>query len=516
VSSSAPARTASSAKLSVIVPQANAITPASGRRRPKYISPSSAQLQVAVNQGTPVSYGLTPSSPGCSVISGSLSCTFSIAAASGNDSFSLSLLDAAGAVLSRNVVNATLAAGVSTPINVTLAGVPASVVAAPGPGAGIEGSANPAFHVPGLFPQPIELEALDADGNVIIGPGAPTIAAPAVSTGTAYASVASAQSTDPNAYVLTPVAGAGGQTITITASAQSIPLSDGTTSSPVSSSTNFTFTPAIAVASGLWVNTYSVETGNQIGQMFVCSGTCGLALANAIVADGNGNLYVSYVQFTGFSPTHSVAKFPAGATKPSVVLGSSNGVTGSVALALDKTGMLYVANAGSGFGFHHTQPSVTEYAPGATSPTYKITGLSLTGPQGIAVTPSGQVYVTNSDGTIPVYGSGNQTTSLQTLTDPSLSNPDAILVDAAGGIYTIDATNNDIAYFAPGATSVTNTLTYADFANSPFAMMFDPSGNLWVAVNNVNATHEFSATALPSNLSLTNSLNAAGRLAWIP
>jgi hypothetical protein len=504
------------AALSIVVPSAKGSATASTVRRPQYVSPSSSQLQVAVNGGTASTYGLTPATPGCSVVSGNLTCTFSIAAPPGTDAFTLTLTDSSGSVLSKNIVNATLTAGASTPVDVTLAGIPASVRAVPAANAGIEGSATPSYHIPGLLPQNIELQALDADGNVIIGPGAPAIGAPTVSSGSAYATVASAHTTDPNAYIITPAVGAGGQTVSITASAQSIPLNDGSTSAPVSTSTNFTYTPAIAVASGFFVNIYSVETGKQVGQFKACPGNCGTVIANGIATDPSGNIYASYSLIGGISIGHGVTEFLAGTTTPSRVLGSANGVTGPGPIAVDQNGMLYVGNAASGFFPHRTAASIAEFAPGATTPKYKITGSSIVNLQGLAVDASGKVYLAQSS-SITVYGPGNQTVALQTISDPSLGSPNAIAFDAASGMYVIDHANHDIAYFASGSTSVTNTLTYADFANIPNSLMFDPSGNLWVTVPNTGAIHQFAAGSLPGSLSLSqNLLVAAPYIAWVP
>jgi hypothetical protein len=133
-------------------------------RRPNYVSPSSANLIVTVNGGAPATYGLTTQSPGCAMQNGKQTCSFSVAAPAGVDALALSVTDGAGNVLSHNVVTATIAAGVATPVALTLNGVPASVAIVPGTGAKIDGTSAP-YHFPGLFPQPVEVEPLDADGN---------------------------------------------------------------------------------------------------------------------------------------------------------------------------------------------------------------------------------------------------------------------------------------------------------------------------------------------------------------
>jgi hypothetical protein len=512
LATSAPAH-GTGATLSIQIPHPSS---SSHVRRPAYVSPSSAQLLVAVNGGAATTYGLSATSPGCSVIVTTTTCTFSIPAAAGNDAFALTIEDAAGNVLSKNVVTATLAAGVATPVNVTLAGIPASVLAVPGNGSSIEDSATPAYHVPGLVPQPIELEALDADGNVIVGPGAPTIGAPTITSGSAYATITSAQTTDPNAYVLEANGGSsGGQTIAVGASAQSIALNDGTQSPPVASTTNFLFTPALATAAGTFVSEYSVETGHQIAQFNVCGGGCATSIATAATSDASGNLWVAWEGIAGISVGYTVEKFPPNASKPTESLGSSNGVTGAVGLAVGSNGMLYVANQAAGFFRSRTAASVTEYASGATSPTYKITGSALAAPVAIGVDGAGNVYVANSTGTIPVYGTGTRTTPTRTLSDPNLPSPESMLVDSAGDIYAFDSTNMWIAYFPAGSASVTQTLQGSDYANFAGGMAFDPSGDI---ILNMGTELEIDAAAgLPTTVLVQGYIpGAIGYPAWIP
>ncbi len=508
----APARGgAAQATLSVHVPLAAAA--ASAHARPAYISPSSAQLLVAVNGGAATTYGLTAQSPGCAVTAGTLDCAFSVPAPSGNDAFALSIEDAAGNVLSKNVVSATLAPGASTPVNVTLAGVPVAVRLVPGSAAHIEGTASTGYHAPGLAPEPLEAEPLDADGNVIVGPGAPTITGVTVTSGGAYASVASAGTSDPQAYLLTPTnATAGGRTVTVTATAQGVALADGTTSAPVSTSTAFTFTPALVVASGLLVSLYSVETGNLIEQFRACQGCMGLTVATSDAVDANGAIYVVTTSFLGLSQSSLINIFAPGATTPTRVLGSSAGIHIVRGIAIGKDGMLYAAG---GSGFRQPPPKVFEFASGATTPTYTITG--ITAPVGIGVDGSGNVYLPDDNGNVEIYGPGNQSSPSSTFNDPSLGEPGSIAVDAAGDFYVSDIANQDIAYVAAGSTSVTQTLTDSSLYNlGGGSLMLDPSGNLWASLASGGYSERIDASGLPSAVTVSETVNGTGALAWMP
>jgi len=516
-------RGGASAALTVTVPNRTA----SAKRRPAYVSPSSAELAVSVNGGTSATYGLTASSPGCTLVQGNTQCNVQVPAPAGADSFTLTIEDSAGAVLSKNVVNATLALGQSTPVAVTLAGIPAAVAIVPGRGSAIEDSATPAWHVPGLLPQPVEVEALDADGNVIIGPGAPVIGAPVVSTGGQYATIVSAQTSDANAYLLEATSGsAGGQTVGISATSQSVPLSDGTQSAPVTSTTNFLYTPAVAIVNGNIVNLYSAESKNQIGAFSACGGGCfGLTFGVQATSDAAGDLFVQTFSSLGLSQSFTVYVFPVGSIAPSAAYGSTNGVTGAGGMAVATNRTLYVANSQSYIGsFPHRQhvpAALDEFAWGATAPTVSLTDSTptyLTGPVGTTIDANGRVYVLNQDDTIDIYpAAASSITPASVITAAGVSQPGGIAVDASGGIYVFDVGNFDVAYFAPGSTSVTNTISDSSFSNASGAIWFDGNGNLNVALSGGNDTEILAGSGLPSGqVTYLGYYPTSGPGAWIP
>lgn len=507
----------SRATLSVKVPVKTTTTSATSRR-PAYVSPSSANLLVAVNGGTATTYGLTQQSPGCAPVSGYVQCTFTVAAPAGTDAFALSVTDAAGAVLSRNVVTATLAPGKATPIPVTLSGTPVSAAILPATTA-IEGSAAP-FHFPGLFPAAVEAVALDADGNFILGPGAPTLSSPlTVSTGSGYATVTKPQDGDPNSFLLQPVDGnSEGQTVTVSATFTGVPLNDGTTSPTVTGTTSYTFTPAYVVAGGPFFVTFSAESLKPISVVKFCQ-QCVLSTATDIAIDAKGTTYITYhIVGGGFGTgSYEVAVFPPGAVVPSTVFDISKGVHNVSGVAVDKNGTLYIAN-GSG-GFRGPQASIMEFALGTTTPAVTITGTPNT-PGGIAVDANGYLYVSDAgNGNIAIYPP-NATTPSTTLSDPQLPQPGMLAVDSAGGVYALDQQNFGMVYFAPGAaTSTTPTTSASAYPASGFPgqgkLMFDPAGNLWYSSAVLGASKRIPAADLPNNVNYDEQFAFGGFIGYL-
>jgi hypothetical protein len=521
VSSSAPggAGTASGSRatLSVKVPVATTSATSASKRRPQYVSPSSANLLVAVNGGTATTFGLTQQSPGCAPQSGYVQCTFTLAAPVGNDTFALSITDTGGNVLSRNVVSATIAAGAATPIPVTLAGIPVSAAILPATTA-ISGTAAP-FQVPGTFPEPVEAVALDADGNFIIGPGAPTLkSAVTVSSGSSYATVTQTANGDPNSFTLQPVdATVAGQTVTLSATFTSV--NDATTSTPttVTGTTTYTFIPAYLVASGPFVFVYNSQSLAPVLVTKFCL-NCLFATATNIAVDPKGTIYVLY-NALGFA---HIAVLPAGALHSSYVLDSSNGVHNSHGIAVDKNGTLYSANGSA--GFRAAPPSITEYAPGATSPTKTITGTpSLAG--GIAVDGSGNIYVANDpsiagtgngSGDIAVYPPAGGP-AITTLSDPTITAPYQFALDAAGGVYVTDSTNFDLGYFPPGFLTSGTPVTKATIMGTGYSgigsVLVDPAGNLWYSSAVLGQSLLIPAADLPSGPNFNGGVTVGGSFA---
>lgn len=139
----------------------------SSTRSPRYVSASTQSITVMVNGGPRQIVNLTASSPNCNGGSPSLSCTVTVAAPVGADTFEFTTYDqtnAAGNVLSHSSATQTIVAGVANTVNVTLGGSVASIMFA--------GRKWTESVTEGASAAPIaySILALDAGGNLIIGP----------------------------------------------------------------------------------------------------------------------------------------------------------------------------------------------------------------------------------------------------------------------------------------------------------------------------------------------------------
>lgn len=245
------------ARITITIPPKPAAVTSS--RSPAYVSPSTQSITVKVDSGLPVAQNLTPGSPNCGVSAplAPLTCTVDIGATPGSHTFTFSTYDqtnATGNQLSVNSAVQTLNWDQITLVNVTLAGVQKAVLVAPLPGAnGIGG--NQAMGLTYLFgtKRMMLINAVDADGNYIIGPGAPTIHVTASGTTAANFSAAPSGNGNPNEFGLFATTSGSG-TLAIT-------------STPQSSLAGAPMTLTVPVTSTVLVSTLDGNAGVSVGKV---------------------------------------------------------------------------------------------------------------------------------------------------------------------------------------------------------------------------------------------------------
>lgn len=124
-----------------------------------------------------------------------------------------------------------------------------------------------------------------------------------------------------------------------------------------------------------------------------------------------------------------------------------------------------------------------------TATTVSTTGTTLSGPNGIAVDGSGNLYVadTNNNRILEVSPAGT-VTSLGTGASPAFSAPTGVAVDGHGNVYVADTNNNLVREIVASSGVVSSssaviTLNQSGAAafNKPEGVAVDASGNVYVA-----------------------------------
>jgi len=305
-------------------------TDSSKHRVPKYVSPATTQAVINIQSGGtsisgyPQTVALTPTSGGCSSTLASTQCMIALSLLPGSYTLSISLEDASNTVLSQaQTVPVNILAGQANVVTLTVGGLAASVQIVPLTTHRMQLSPN-AASLYGNVPIQFETLALDADNNVIVGPGAPT--ATAALTSGAHATLTAPTSTSPNLWTITPNYTATNPTVpttdTLTVSATPVPASGGST---VSSATALSiYQPWVYV---LDASSHNILAFDETGAALAPSGGAFTGGAMTLYPSGleyaQGSLYVvggynhtngeiSAYPLVGGAPTKDVTHATAG------------------------------------------------------------------------------------------------------------------------------------------------------------------------------------------------------------
>lgn len=489
------------------------------RRSAHYLSPSTQSLVYVITGPSPATtvvgsgaVNLTIGSSYCSSsASQPLTCTAKVPVSipsSGNYTFNVATYDAtqscgnsgvcstapctpgagttcAGNVLSDQVLVTPLTIGGGNAVTLSLGGVATSVTVTPLKIGYLRGDVL-GLKLYGTAGQQVAVVPRDADGNAIVGVGAPTIAVTIANT--ADVTVTPSHATGSGVFTLTTGATTTGAT---TLSLQLTAPSDG----GGVPSTNPTVVPietlpillvagldcvvkavtttvneavcgslfhpmtigAIATAPARSIRdieAFGIDTALPGIDVFTVKydNTFTVAALNSpagIAVDRTNTLYIANNAATG--GFYTVVEVPGFGGTSAALSGADTGLNAPTGVALDAFDTLYVANAG-------TPNSITEYAYGSlndAAPTNTISGglTGLSNPQGIAIDASGTIYVANEDAnTVTEYAATASGNVAPIATISGLNAPVGVAVDIGGAICVANSGSNTIAAYAPGAT----------------------------------------------------------------
>jgi hypothetical protein len=169
--------------------------------------------------------------------------------------------------------------------------------------------------------------------------------------------------------------------------------------------------------------------------------------------------------FAVFSPTVTSANdLTLGVTY------TGSGLSSPVAAAVDSTGNIWVANAGSN--------SVSEFAHTGTilSGTSGYTAGGLNVPSAIAIDTTGNAWITNSgNNTLTELSSSGTNVSGSPFSGGGLSSPTAIAFDALGYSWISNVGNSSVSKFSSTGTAVSGTGGYTvTGVSAPVGVAVDP------------------------------------------
>jgi len=233
---------------------------------------------------------------------------------------------------------------------------------------------------------------------------------------------------------------------------------------------------------------------------------------NNIAVDTNGNIYVvdrgnHYIR--KITPVGVVTTLAgSGATGNADGIGTAASFNNPIAIAVDATGNVYVADTSNHRIRKITPSGVVTTIAGSTSGFVNGTGTAakFSFPQGIAVDNTGNIFVGDRDnlrirkidatGVVTTFaGSGTYATTNGAGTSASFQTIFGMTIDNSGNIYVSQNDNHVIRKITPSAVvttfagtagstgSANGTGTTANF-NVPCGLACDASGNIYVADRN--------------------------------
>ena len=435
---------------------------ASSGRSPAYVSLATQSMTIAVLQGTTnvlnQTVGLTSSSTGCTSSAASTTCTLELSLNAGSYTASITTYDGANgtgnALSTAQSVAFTVTANQSTLVPLTLSGIPTAI------------------QVSSAGTNAVDVVAQDADGNFIVGAGAPTFTASA-SSGPALATIVQPTASHPNliSFVQASPTVSGTETFAVAASYPA-GESNACTQTGAVCSLSSAMTAKIPAPMAMVANqSHNTVLGYTLPLTSATQSpavSIGLNNPEYLAEDASGNVFAANLG----GPT-IVLEIPPPYTAATVT--NSLGNNDALQMALAPNGDLALANVGDG----------SLYAPPYTAaPTALSNGLSS--PYGVAFDASNNLYFGN-----------NGAVTLAMLAPPYTGAPTTVSLSSYADGLTVSGTtlfvgeNADVDIFSlPLTASSTPIATLSRGISRVFRSAVDARGNLWVANQHGGASNE--------------------------
>jgi virginiamycin B lyase len=451
----------SSLSIQIIVP---AEASSNTARRPQYVSASTQSVTVRIDSGAAIAFNIGPASSGCTASTAGYNCDFTIAVDAGSHSVTIAAYDqenGAGSILSENTVAETILPGQTNALTISLNGVVASISLQ------VETSV---VQIGIAATVPLSVNAYDADGRLIIGPGSYDPALTLYDSDTSGATRLSHSTiSGPSTQESVTYSGAevAGDSAVISASAGSVTTNAQQDAvlyvSHITEYGGFRGTNPYDIVTGpdnnIWftglLNIY-VGKSDTSGNITSYDFTGQTTYSRAITDGPDGNMYITDYNYTVHRFTTSGTRTAFYDTCGPNMPGDTAGSDGNIWLTCSN-GSLWKLVISNG--------SRTEYTQGllANANPYRIRGA-----------PDGNVWFTDLNGGV---GFITPSGSITEYAVPAPSSPGDLCVGSDGNMWFTDAGTNSIGRISPSGSISEFTIPTAN--SNPFGITSGPDGALW-------------------------------------
>ncbi len=503
--------------------------------RPHYISPSTQSASIAITGPTnynPPPITLTPTSPNCVTGLAGLICTVQLTLQPGAYVGTMTTFDGVngtGRVLSTaQAAPFTIVAGIVNSIAITMSGVPHSISIAPASSVNTVANGG-GFDLIGTLAHGFIVQTLDADSNIILGPGAPTFTV-SQTGGTFTPAIVQPGSNSPNFFSVTPPAtwAVGGNAtlgITATFAGQG---TDGCAQPSAVCSASLILAPrelmAVSDSGAHTAHIYNISSGTPV-PLIVLSGIGG-GNPNARF-DPNGNFFsnVGGGVIDKFLPppygtSNAISSFPepisdfvASPNGNVLWVAESNAATHAiipVTIATDTLGTFITLSAVSAVSI--SDDGLTVFASDPINGVVKridtnsrmaLPDIAAAGcsPKGLHTSfDSQRLFVTClSTNTVAVYKlvGGTWTAQTPVTLSPNIS-PFGLAYDlTTHDLCTVNKDSNNVSVFHDNGDGTTTSPVTVGVGSAPFFSATDANGNCYVTNSGDGTVSEFSLASPP-------------------
>ncbi|MGB8478694.1 MAG: Ig-like domain repeat protein [Acidobacteriaceae bacterium] len=249
----------------------------------------------------------------------------------------------------------------------------------------------------------------------------------------------------------------------------------------------------------------SSSTVNTVGS--------GFSSPSNVAVDSSGDVFVAdYGNNAVYEIVAGTSGNAAGAvSSTSQVIQVGSGFLHLFGVAVDSSGDVFVADAGNG-AVKEVVAGTNGNAPGAVSSASAVNavGSGFSGPKGVAVDGSGDVFVSDGNAVYEIVAGTNgntpgtvSSTSTVNAVGSGFSQPEGVAVDGRGNVFVADVDNNAVKEIVVGtngralsSSSTVNTL--GSGFSGPIGVAVDGNGDVFVADYNNVAVKEIDLSDPPT------------------